>query len=413
MKPRISSKAIKFKRSISPVRQIMSYADSNYVKSIGIQPENLISFAGGWVNHKAPKELQKAYEEIAIDDDLFHRSGGYPPTLGNPEFKKTVIDFEKYIYGMDNLEENQIAVGLGSTQLAMDLLEVILDPGDKILLLDPSYCNYPTQVITGILDASILRFPVLDNSTWEYLPDTKINEFHDFILENRPKMILLISPDNPTSKVLSDKFVTVALEAAIEIGSFLVIDYAYKEIVFEKAYPKYYSWGPNDNFISLRSNSKWCRGLGRRLGWVEAPDYVVESMESIQNSTILCPDMLHQMAMTSYVKTAINNNTLLTYIQDVNNQYQTAARQTVASINNNLGLPVLEPEGGLYTCMKVSIDGGKFVDDVLKNTGVLFVPGWGFGRSVKNAVRISYGPLVNDIEKINVGFEKVASYLNK
>ena len=95
MKPRISSKAIKFKRSISPVRQIMSYADSNYVKSIGIQPENLISFAGGWVNHKAPKELQKAYEEIAIDDDLFHRSGGYPPTLGNPEFKKTVIDFEK------------------------------------------------------------------------------------------------------------------------------------------------------------------------------------------------------------------------------------------------------------------------------------------------------------------------------
>ena len=67
----------------------------------------------------------------------------------------------------------------------------------------------------------------------------------------------------------------------------------------------------------------------------------------------------------------------------------------------------------MYTCMKVSSDGGKFVDDVLKNTGVLFVPGWGFGRSVKNAVRISYGPLVNDIEKINVGFEKVASYLNK
>ena len=413
MKPKISQKAAKFRRSISPVRQIMNYANPDYIKSIGINPEDLISFAGGWVNHKAPKELQKAYEEIAVNDDLFHKSGSYPPTLGNPEFKKAVIEFEKHIYGMDNLDANQIAVGLGSTQLAMDLLEVILDPGDKILLLDPSYCNYPTQVITGILDASILRFPVLDDSTWEYLSHSKINEFHEFILENKPKMILLISPDNPTSRVLSDKFVTAALEAAIEIGSFLVIDYAYKEIVFDDTYPKYYSWGPNDNFISLRSNSKWCRGLGRRLGWVEAPDFVVESMESIQNSTILCPDMLHQLAMTYYIDTAIKNNTLLPYIKDVSKQYQTAAKQTVVSIKNNLGLPVLEPEGGLYTCIKVGMDGGKFVEDVLKETGVLFVPGWGFGRTVKNAVRISYGPLVNDINKINIGFEKVADYLKK
>jgi len=413
MKANISTKARKFKRSISPVRQIMSYADPSYIKSIGINPEDLISFAGGWVNHKAPKELQKAYEEIAVNNELFHKSGSYPPTLGDFDFKKAIIEFEKHIYGLDNLDTDQIAVGLGSTQLAMGLLEVILDPGDKILLLDPSYCNYPTQVITGMLDVSILRFPVLDDSTWEYLPDSKINEFHDFILENKPKMILLISPDNPTSKVLSNEFVTAALEAVIEIGSFLVIDYAYKELVFDDAYPQYYSWGPNDNFISLRSNSKWGRGLGRRLGWIEAPDFVVESMESIQNSTILCPDMLHQMAMTEYINKSISRNTLLPYIKEVNKQYHTAAKQTVKSINQNLGLPVLEPEGGLYTCIKVGMDGGKFVEDILKETGVLFVPGWGFGRTVKNAVRVSYGPLANDIEKINIGFEKVADYLKK
>jgi len=413
MKPKISSKAIKFKRRISPVRQIMNYADSNYIKSIGVNPDELISFAGGWVNHKAPKELQKVYEEIASNDDLFHMSGAYSPTLGNIEFKKAIIEFEKHLYGIDSLDPNQIAVGLGSTQLAMDLLDVILDPGDKILLLDPSYCNYPTQVVTGILDATILRFPVLDDETWEYMPDSKIKEFQEFILKNKPKMILLISPDNPTSKVLSDEFVSAALEAANEIGSFLVIDFAYKEIVFDELHPKYYSWGPSDNFISLRSNSKWCRGLGRRLGWIEAPDFVIESMESILNSTILCPDMLHQMAMSKYINAAISNNTLSSYIKSISKQYQAAAKQTVTSIKDNLGMPVLEPEGGLYTCIKVGVDGGKFVEDVLKETGVLFVPGWGFGRSVKNAVRISYGPLVNDIDKINLGFEKVANYLNK
>ena len=49
--------------------------------------------------------------------------------------------------------------------------------------------------------------------------------------------------------------------------------------------------------------------------------------------------------------------------------------------------------------MKVDMDGGKFVEDVLKKTGVLFIPGWGFGRTGINAIRLSFGPLVKDIDK--------------
>lgn len=412
MIPKVSIKATKFKRSISPVRQIMSYADSNYIKSIGINPQNLISYAGGWVNHNAPEELRDSYQDIIKDDKLFQKSGGYPHTLGNFEFKQAIIEFEKHIYGMDSLEVCQIAVGLGSTQLAMSLFEALLDPGDKILLLDPSYCNYPTQIVTSILNAKILRFPILNENTWEYNADSKSDEFYQFILKNNPKIILLISPDNPTSKILTNKFIQSALEAATEIGSFLVVDYAYKEIVFDNAYPKYYSWGPTDNYISIRSNSKWCRGLGRRLGWIEAPQFVIDSLESIQSSLVLCPDMLHQMAMTNFIHTAIKDNKLIPYLKESNKQYKIAAQHTIASIKNNLGFPVLEPEGGIYTCMKVGMDGGKFVENVLKETGVLLVPGWGFGRTLKGAVRISYGPLVNDLEKINLGFKRIANYLN-
>ncbi|MHA1747377.1 MAG: pyridoxal phosphate-dependent aminotransferase [Promethearchaeota archaeon] len=413
MKPRISNKANKFKRSISPVRQIMSFADPNYIKNIGVNPEDLISYAGGWVNHSAPEDLRNSYKEIAEDTILFHKSGGYSPTLGNVEFKRAIIEFEKHIYGMNNLDLGQIAVGLGSTQLTMALFEALLNPGDKILLLDPSYCNYPTQIVTGVLGVEILRFPVLDNDTWEYLANSKVDKFYKFIIENKPKVVLLISPDNPTSKVLSDEFIKTALEAVKEIGGFLVIDFAYKEMVFDEEYPNYFSWGPSDNLISLRSNSKWCRGLGRRLGWIEAPQFVIESIESIQNSTILCPDMLHQMALTNYINSSIRNKTLLPYIKKINIQYKAAAEQTIKSIKSNLRFPVLEPEGGLYTCMRVDIDGAKFVEDVLKATGVLLVPGWGFGRTVKNAVRVSFGPLVNDLEKINFGFEKMARYLEK
>jgi len=413
MKPKISKKANKFKRSISPVRQIMSYADANYAKSIGINPENLISFAGGWVNHSAPEELRNSYQDIIGDDKLFHLSGGYSPTLGAIETKKAIIKFEKHLYGIENLDVSQIAIGMGSTQLAMDLLQVLLDPGDNILLLDPSYCNYPTQIITALKDSHILRFPVLDVESWTYVADEKLNEFYNFIIENKPKVILLISPDNPTSQVLSDKFIQAALEAAVEIGGFVVIDFAYKEVFFYEDYPEYFSWEPNDNFISLHSNSKWCRGLGRRLGWIEAPNFVIESMESILNSSILCPDTLHQMALTKYINKAIEGNTLSQYVKETGKKYQLAAQQTISSIKEYLELPYLTSQSGIYTCIKTEIDGAKFVENVLRETGVLFVPGWGFGRTTKNAVRISYGPLVNNLDIINKGMEKVGKYLKR
>lgn len=411
MKPKISAKAEKFKRSISPVKQIMIYADPSYVKNFGINPKELISFAGGWVNHKAPAELRDSYFDIIKDGKQFHISGGYPPTLGTSECKQAIVDFENHIYGIDQLEPSQIAIGLGSTQLASDLFQVLMDPGDKIMLLDPSYCNYPTQIVSGFLNVKILRFPVLDENSWKFIADEKISEVHQYILKNKPKVILLISPDNPTSKVLSDQFVEATLSAVTEIGSFLVIDYAYKELVFDMVYPDYFSWEPNDNYIALRSNSKWGRGLGRRLGWIEAPQYIIEALESIMGSTILCPDMLHQMVFTNYIKTAINNKTLIPYLKKTNEQYKLAAQHTVECIQNNLELPFTEPQGGLYTFVKVVSDGAKFVDEVLKKVGVLLVPGWGFGRTGRNAVRICYGPLVNDLKKISSGIEKIANYL--
>ena len=144
-------------------------------------------------------------------------------------------------------------------------------------------------------------------------------------------------------------------------------------------YPSYFSWSPNENFIAIRSNSKWCRGLGRRLGWIEAPEFVIEAMESIQNSTSLCPDSLHQMAMTKFINNSIENNTLTKYIKETREHYKNVAKKTSTLIKEQFNFPIIEPEGGLYFFIKVNTDGTKFVENALKKAGVLFVPGWGFG----------------------------------
>jgi len=411
MKNRLSKKAVKFRKTISPVREIMNFADPDFIKKLGLDPADLVSFAGGWVNHTAPKELMAAYAEIASDDQLFHQSGAYSPTLGSREGRAAICAFEEHLYGLSDLQPTQVAVGQSSTQLTSALFQALLDPGDHLLLLDPTYCNYPMQLLTS-LEAHILRFPVLDTNTWTYRADELIDELKQFVLKNEPKMILLVAPDNPTSQVLSTEFVSEITSTAEKVGAFVVVDFAYKPIVFDGGYPDYFSWAPRDNFLSIHSNSKWTKNLGRRMGWVEAPEFIIEALESIMNSTILCPDSLHQMAFARFVEKSVQSDTLRSYVQETIQRYHNAARVTVSAIKEHLRCPVLTPQGGIYTVIPVGQDGASYVDRVLRSTGVLFVPGWGFGSTLRNGVRISYGPLVNDTDTITRGLTRVGETIH-
>ena len=409
---RLSNRINQFKNQPSPIKDIMNYGDPQYIKKSGINPDELISFAGGWSNHAAPENLRKAYESIIADPERFHFSGNYSTSIGDKEFRNALCKFENYLYGM-NINEKQIAVGLGSTQLTNDLFSVLLDPDDKVVLLDPSYSNYPEQLSHGNGIDSVLRFSVIDEDKWEYVADQKTEEFCEYILKNKPKIVLLVSPDNPTSKVLSQEFVQSVLDSVKKIDGYLIIDFAYKELVYEKVVPDYFSWAPNENFISLRTNSKWCRSLGRRIGWIEAPEFVIEAMEDVQSYTILSPDKLHQMAFGKFITTSIDDGSLDAYLEKIRKLYKNTAEKTAEIIQKHLGFPIIQPEGGLYIFMKVNTDSTKFVETVLTKTGVLFIPGQGFGITGKNAVRVSFGPLVEEIDKIEHGIVKTAKYLNE
>jgi len=388
----------------------MNFSDPEYIASFGIELSDVISFAGGWSNHNAPEELRKAYQEIISEPSLFHDSGSYSTSIGDREFRNSICKFENYLYGM-LINEKQIAVGLGSTQLTNDLFKVLLESGDKILFLDPSYSNYSEQILNGFSGIDILRFSVLDKENWEYVADKKIQEFCDYILEQKPKIVMLVSPDNPTSKLLSQKFVEAVLDSVKEINGYLVIDFAYKELVFQNENPEYFSWSPSKNYVAIRTNSKWCRSLGRRIGWIEAHESIIESLESILSSTILSPDHLHQMAFQKFLNSSIDNGTLKNYLDHTRKLYKDVAEKTNTLIQKYLGYPTIKPDGGLYIFMKINDDSANFVKEILKNTGVFFVPGWGFGESGINAVRVSFGPLVNDLELIEKGLIKVSEYL--
>jgi aspartate/methionine/tyrosine aminotransferase len=229
---------------------------------------------------------------------------------------------------------------------------------------------------------------------------------------HKPRLVLFGAPDNPTSQVVPQALAEAMLERTRDAGAWLAIDFAYKCQYFAPC-PAYYAWSPADhpNLIGIHSNSKWARGLGRRLGWIEAAPSVVDALERVQQCSILCPDTLEQMTMARYLQRAIPSGSLQRYVDTTNVLYRKAAQVTIDAVDRHLRRPRLIPAGGLYTVVDVGRDAERFVPEALKATGVLVVPGRGFGPSLANGVRISFGPLVNHPERIEEGLARLARAL--
>lgn len=394
----------------------MKMAERQNILAMGLDPAQVISFGGGWVNHEAPEDFRQAYREVVSDAALFHKSGGYTATLGDMECREQIARFEEHVFAVPRLGGEHIAIGMGSTQLTHDLFRTLLDPGDTVMLLDPTYANYEGQLAFAAGGIKVVRLRVLDPETWSYLPETDpegvAREFTRLFDQHRPKLVLFGAPDNPTSQVVPQALADVMLAKTAEAGAWLAIDFAYKCQYFQ-APPPYYAWSPADhpNVIGIHSNSKWARGLGRRLGWLEAQAPVIEAIERVQQCSILCPDTLAQMAMAAYLKKAIPDGSLRKYIDAANVMYKNAAAVTLKAVDTHLQRPRLTPFGGLYTCVDIGTNAEAFVPKALQATGVLVVPGGGFGASLTNGVRISFGPLVRDTAKIEEGLERLGRWM--
>lgn len=396
----------------SPIREIMKLADRRNIVAMGLDPDDVISFAGGWVNHEAPGTLRSEYARVANDPGLFHELGAYSPTRGLPALRDQLVAVDQAFYGTVGLADEHLLVGGSSTQLTHTLFTTLLDPGDRVVLFDPSYANYGPQLNLGPEGIEVVWLPVFDPLSWTFMPDgaAVVRAFEQALAEHRPKAVLFSSPDNPTSQLVPDDVFDGIVAAAAEADCFVVVDFAYRAQCFEDETPRHFSASPVDhpNVIRLHSNSKWCRGLGRRLGWIEADPTVIEAVEVVQQSTALCPDTVHQFALAAYLESALADGSLAAYMAETSALYARAGQHTVTCIDQHLGRPRLDPQGGLYTVVDVGRDGDDFVREILPKTGVIFVPGSGFGPSLTNGVRISFGPLVHDLGRIEEGFRRVA-----
>ncbi len=401
-------------QGLSPIQTIMKMAEPSNIKEMGVNPEKMISFGGGWCNHFAPEPLRKIYVNLCKDKDTFHDTGRYSAIIGNEYCRYQLSQLEQTVYDVKNISEKNIALGQSSTQLFHDVLRVIANPGDDICVLDPTYANYANAVKIA-LPSSTLRFiSALDASTWTYLsnPQQSLDELQEFA-EQGAKALVVPVPDNPTSQIPPDSFLKGAADIMQDHNGFLILDFAYKSLWFDQM-PSCFHWSAEDmpHVIGIHSHSKWLSSLGRRLGWIEASQPIINGLEKINESMLLSPDTLHSMAVAQFLDSSLKNGFVKEYVNNIRQLYKKTATVLTAAIETYLDWPYLEPMGGLYTVCPTpeQVNPVLFVKKLLKETGTLVIPGVGFGPSMNRGIRLSYGPLVYDHNLIVEGIKRISTY---
>ena len=338
------------------------------------------------------------------------KSCGYTGTRGIPELRKAIAnDVEKYgRVGYDPASE--IILTSGATEAIFSLMMSLVDPGDEVIVTDPTYLGYREMI--ELAQGRPKWLPV--NVDESYQPSIeRLKE----IASKKTKAMIVLSPDNPTGRILSEEFVKALIDLAQDYNFWIISDDTYKHIIYEgehvwiSKYP-----GGKERTIVVCSFSKEASIPGLRLGYALAPPDIIESMEKIQQYNTLAPNSLAQFAMVKF----LNGNVKELYLKDDVIPCYSKRRDVMGELLRSR-LPhakTARPHAAFYYFVdlrpylsELNLNEDDFAARLLKEKGVAVVPGRFFGDNGKGHIRMTF---VSESEnRIDVGMQKMADFLTE
>ena len=141
---------------------------------------------------------------------------------------------DRALYATEGLADEHLIIGSSSTQLTYSLFVALLDPGDSVLLFDPSYANYVPQLMLCQDRVRVHHLPVFDPGPWSFFEDTEsiLASLEETLARERPRVLLFSSPDNPTGQVVQGDDLASYVETARDHGCALISDEFYSHFIY-------------------------------------------------------------------------------------------------------------------------------------------------------------------------------------
>jgi aminotransferase len=330
----------------------------------------------------------------AIKDGYTH----YTPNRGLPELCNLIAAkiYNEIGVGYSPAEEIIITVGVSQ---ALDLaLRTIVDPGDEVIIFEPCYVSYPSNI--SLVYGVPVTISTWDKNGFEIDPADLRKA-----ITKKTKAVLLNYPANPTGATLSRGVLEEIAKIAIENDLIVIADELYSAIVYEDQHFSILQIpGMKERTIYLNGFSKSHAMTGWRLGYVCAPKELIAPMLKIHQYTALCAPSMAQYAAIE----AIENGDA-----DVGRMIDeyTRRRNFITSRFNDIGIPCRKPKGTFYVFPDVSptkMSSEDFAMNLLQSQKVAVVPGTVFGKSSAAHIRCSFA---TSIENLKGAMERIENFV--
>ncbi|MGA0556002.1 pyridoxal phosphate-dependent aminotransferase [Larkinella sp. VNQ87] len=360
---------------IIALEESSTLAMTKKARELAAQGHKVISLSVGEPDFKTPKHICEAAKQ-AIDEG-YH---GYSPVAGYPDLRKAIADKFKRENNIDWKPEN-IVVSTGAKHSLANVIQVLVNPGDEVIILAPYWVSYSEMVKLAEGKSVIL------NGAFEN--DFKVTaEQLEEAITDRTKIVMYASPNNPTGSVYSEEELRAIGEVvARHENVFVLADEIYEHINFT---PKgHFSIGSipaiKDRVITVNGVAKGFAMTGWRIGYIGAAKWIADGVEKLQGQVTSGTNSIAQRATIA----ALNGPTEPT--QEMAKAYERRRDLVVKLLKEIPGFKVNVPEGAFYAFPDISYyygksDGETTINDsddfalwLLNKAYVATVAGSGFG----------------------------------
>lgn len=349
------------------------------------QSEGIVSLGVGEPDFPTPDPMKLAGIE-AIREDYTSYTSNY----GTIELRRLISKKLRDDNGLQVDPQEGVLITSGTSE-ALDLaFRAILNPGEQVLVPEPSYVSYKPCVWFNHCE------PV----------SVVMREENDFRISredlegratDKTSAIIVASPNNPTGSVLLKKDLEDIADFAIEHDLTVISDEIYEDLVYDSF--KHISIGSlngmEDRTITINGFSKAYAFTGWRLGYAAGISEVIEAMMKIHQYSMLCASNIAQKAALEFPRCG-------KYVEKMVGEYDRRRRLLVEGLNELDGVSCVMPKGAFYAFPNIKETGlssVEFAEKALEDVGVAVVPGSSFGECGEGHVRCSYSVSLEDIRE--------------
>lgn len=364
--------------------------------SIAEEMDNVISLGVGEPDFLTPWHIRNT----AIDY-LDTGATRYTANAGMIQLREEISAFYNRKYNIDYDPKSEVLVTVGGSEGIDMAIRTLINPGDEVLLVEPSFvCYRPIAETCGAKVISIATKPENNFKLTE-------EEIENAVTPNT-KLLILPYPNNPTGAILRRNELEAISKAIIRHNLFVISDEIYSELTYsDEGHCSIASIeGMKERTVVINGFSKTYSMTGWRLGYALGPAEVISQMTKLHQFAIMSAPTNSQYAAIDALKNGDGD------IEKMKSDYDMRRRYTV-NIFNEMGLKCFEPEGAFYVfpCIKsTGLSSSDFCEKLIYAKRVAVVPGNAFGDCGEGFIRVSY---CYSIENIRKAAERIKEFLEE